>query len=213
MNNHAGTLNEYLQKQKFLNGCLKEIETAIQMIVKSVENGGKLLVCGNGGSCGDADHIVGECVKGFLKKRYINSSLKEKLLQYGEMGADLVQVTQEGIEAFNLGSHTSLITAITNDIGGEYIFSQQIAAIARENDVVLCISTSGNSKNILNAAIMAKAKGSNVIGMTGISGGQLQEYSDCCIKAPSDVTHYIQDMHTSIYHIICATIEEYFWDE
>lgn len=204
-------LQEYVETYRFIDECLPEIEQSVSSIIKSVSNSGKILICGNGGSCADADHIVGELVKGFLKKRHLKNKLKEKLINFGEKGKILADITQEGIPAINLGCHTALSTAIINDIGGEFIFSQQIAALADKGDVVWCISTSGNSKNIINAAIMAHAKEAYVIGMTGSKGGILKGLSDCCIRVPSDSTPYIQDMHTSVYHVICALVEEYYW--
>lgn len=206
-------LNEYVQKYPFLSDSLPEIEQAICLMIETLSHQGKLLVCGNGGSSADAAHIVGECVKGFLKKRPLSADMKQKLIQYGELGVSLSEKTQGSIPVIDLGCHTALITAIINDIGGEYIFSQQVAGFANKNDIVWCISTSGNSKNVLNAAIMAKANGAFVIGMTGSSGGELKRYCDCCITVPSDNTPHIQDMHSSVYHAICAAIEDYFWKE
>lgn len=213
MRYHTELINDYVQKQPFLTGCMPEIEKAIELLINCFSGQGRLMVCGNGGSGADADHIVGELVKGFLKKRPLTDDVKDRLAQYGTSGMDLIAKTQGSLPAINLGCHTALMTAIVNDIGGEYIFSQQVAGFAGKNDVVWCISTSGNSKNVCNAAMMAKAKGAAVIGMTGATGGELKQYCDCCIAVPSDCTPHIQDMHSSVYHVICAAVEEFFWKE
>lgn len=213
MEENDNILEQYVKLQPFLKGCMPEIQTAMELLLHCVEAGGKLLVCGNGGSNADADHIVGECAKGFLKKRPLPPAMKARLSQYGALGESLADMTQSAFPAINLGCHTALMTAVINDIGGDYIFSQQVAGLATEDDVVWCISTSGNSKNILFAAIMAKAKGAKVIGMTGSKGGRLKEYCDCCITVPSDSTPHVQDMHSAVYHVICAAVEEHFWKE
>lgn len=205
-------LQEYKQKYEFIKKVEKEIISTIEIINNCICHKGKLLVCGNGGSNSDADHIAGELLKGFHKKRPLSEKEKEKLAVFGEEGKILAQNTQGSIPIINLGTHTSLMTAVINDIGGEYIFSQQVMGFGMTEDVFIGITTSGNSKNILNAAMIAKMKGMKLIGLTGESGGKLKEFCDICICVPSKYTPDIQDMHTSVYHAICAAVEEQYWE-
>lgn len=181
-------------------------------IVNSFEQGGKLLVCGNGGSAGDADHIVGELMKGFMKKRRIPQELKEALSKYRE-GEDISNKIQMALPAISLSSHASLITAFSNDIEYDTAFAQQVYGYGRKGDVLIGISTSGNSRSVVNAMVTAKAIGMVTIAFTGRGGGRLTELADVTLKAPADSTWEIQDMHSTIYHALCAMVEEYFWKE
>ncbi|WP_167958646.1 D-sedoheptulose-7-phosphate isomerase [Anaerosporobacter faecicola] len=203
-------LEDYIRRNSYLKEIKEEIVDAFHMLLESFQNGHKLLVCGNGGSNSDADHIVGELLKGFQKKRKVSS---EDYTCFGEEGIALANQLQDSLPAINLGAQTSILTAIINDLGGELIFAQQVVGLGQEGDVLIGISTSGNSKNVLFANMVAKTKGMKSIALTGKAGGKMAEVFDCAIKVPSSVTCEIQDMHTPVYHILCAMIEAEFWDE
>lgn len=194
-----------------LNICESSIQAACDAVTSCFSAGGKLLVCGNGGSAADADHIVGELVKGFEKKRLLAVALKEKLAAMGFAGEAIAKKLQGGLPALSLCAHTALITAVINDIGADMVFAQQIAGLGRPGDVLLGISTSGNSENILAAGLTAKAAGLTTIALTGGSGGRMAELFDICINAPSSETARIQEYHSVLYHELCRKIEEFFW--
>ena len=204
-------LNTYCKKYEFINTISKSIEEVFTIINNCYLSGNKVLVCGNGGSNSDADHIVGELLKGFNKLRPLSETEKQKFLCFGEEGIVLAQKLQGSLPAINLGAHISLMTAVINDIGGEEIYAQQVMGYGNEGDVLLGISTSGNSKNVIKAGIVAKVKGLKTIALTGAKGGRMGEMFDSAIKVPSNITCDIQDMHTTVYHILCAMIESERW--
>ena len=210
--NSETLLNNLTGRYPTLTYCKKEIADTCNVLIESYKNGGKLLICGNGGSSADADHIVGELMKSFSKKRPINYDFAEKLNQISnEDGLFLSNKLEEGLPAISLNAHSSLVSAVSNDVGGDYIFAQQIIGYANKNDVLLCITTSGNSKNIINAAITAKAKDIKIIGLTGKTGGNLKQYCDITICVPSTNTPEIQELHLPIYHEICQVLEHHFF--
>lgn len=182
-----------------LNICAKYIEKALAFMVDTYKNGGKILVCGNGGSASDADHIVGELMKGFLKDRKITD---ERIPQ------ELRGKLQGALPAISLSAHTSLMTATINDNDADMIFAQQVYGYAKENDLLIAISTSGNSKNVVNAVKVAKSLGVKAISLTGETGGELKQFADVTICAPSTETYKIQEYHLPIYHYLCAKVEE-----
>lgn len=182
-----------------LNTCENDIETALVLMIDTYKKGGKTLVCGNGGSAADADHIVGELMKGFLKARKVTD---ERIPQ------DLREKLQVALPAISLSAHASLMTATINDNDADMIFAQQVYGYANENDLLIAISTSGNSKNVVNAAKVAKALGVKAIALTGETGGELKQFADVTICAPSTETYKIQEYHLPIYHYLCAKVEE-----
>lgn len=189
-----------------------DIKSAFEIIRDSYKAGGKLLIAGNGGSASDAEHIAGELMKTFYKKRELSSNFINELKKVDCDIADyLIPRLQPGLPAIALSGHASLNTACINDIDGYITFSQQVYAYGKETDVFLGISTSGNSKNILYGAAVAKAKGLKILGLTGIDGGKLKDYCDICIKAPETETYKIQELHLPIYHVICMMLEDYFF--
>lgn len=188
------------------------ILTAYEMMIAAYQQGGKLLICGNGGSAADADHIVGELMKGFLKKRPLEAEIKEALLLSG-MDQTSIDYLQMGLPAINLSAHMSLITATINDLNGELIFAQQVIGYGKSGDIFLGISTSGNAKNVLLAGRAAKALGLKTIGLTGLTGGQIGVEFDLTIRVPEEETYKIQEMHLPVYHMLCAMIEEEFFGE
>lgn len=186
--------------------CLEQnktqIEAAVNAIVKMHVDGGKLLLCGNGGSASDCDHISGELLKGFLSKRPVN---KEALPHLSE---DMLKNLQGGIAAVPLPQLSGIITAFSNDVSPEMIFAQCTFALAKKNDVLMGLSTSGNSKNVVNAAKTAKAMGLVCIALTGESGGELKNICDITINVPQTETFKVQELHLPVYHAICAQCEE-----
>ncbi|MEN8202414.1 MAG: SIS domain-containing protein [Bacteroidota bacterium] len=202
------SLDELTGRIPALESCKKEIGEAAVLISGCFENGGKLLLCGNGGSCADADHMVGELMKSFEKKRSLPEDLKKRLRTLaGERGAYLADHLQEAFPAISLCAHSSLLTAISNDMDADLVFAQQVAAYGVEGDVLLAISTSGNSRNVRDAALSAKAKGMTVIGLTGRSGGILKPYCDVSVCVPAERTADVQEYHLPVYHTICRMIE------
>ena len=172
----------------------------------------KLLVAGNGGSAADAGHIVGELMKGFLLQRKISSSFAKKLQAVdSELSAPLIENLQQGLKAISLAEHSELSTAYLNDMDGSGVFAQQVFGYGDEDDVFLGISTSGNSHNVLQAAVVAKALGMKIIGLTGRNGGKLAQIADVTIQVPETETFMVQELHLPIYHCLCAMLEEKFF--
>lgn len=197
-------LNRYSQMAHLKESIRKAAET----IIETYKNNGKVLVCGNGGSCSDADHIVGELMKSFECNRPLAKPLQEKLIELSpETGKMLAEKLQQGLPAISLTVHQSLITAIANDIGGEVIYAQQVVGWGNPGDVLIGLSTSGNSQNVIDAMIVAKAKGLTTIGITGETGGKMKKWSDVLINVPEQRTAYVQELHQPVYHAICMMVE------
>lgn len=199
-------INRLIEKYPVICPIQAELRNAVGLLVNCYKKGSKILTCGNGGSAADAGHIVGELVKGFLLPRKLPVPLMDKLKEHG-LDNDLCQNLQMGIPAISLAAGVSLPTAIANDTGYEYVFAQQVFILGNAGDILMAISTSGNSSNVVKAAQVAKATGLNVISLTGANSGKLSAYSDILIQVPSMETPYIQEMHVAIYHAICADME------
>lgn len=197
----------YCQRYGFIKKLEEPIIESMSMLLDCFQKEHKLLVCGNGGSNADADHIVGELLKGFLLNRAVDETFMAKMRCYGESGAYLAKSLQGSLPAINLGAHTSLVTAVLNDVSGDVIFAQQVFGYGKDGDVFLGISTSGNSKDVLYAGIVAKEKGLKTLALTGESGGEMEVVFDRAIRVPSNCTPDIQDMHTAVYHVLCAMVE------
>ncbi len=178
-----------------------DIEKAYAILEACVLGGGKVLVCGNGGSAADAEHIVGELMKGFMKRRPIGGSDRSKLEPY------LADHLQGAIPAISLVSQTALITAYANDVAPDMIYAQQVYAYAHPGDALIAISTSGNAASVVNAAKVAKAVGAKTVALTARGGGALKNICDATIAAPADATHAAQELHLPIYHALCAMLE------
>lgn len=192
-------MKELLERYPQLNSCAKDIENALTLMLDTYKNGGKILVCGNGGSACDAEHIVGELMKGFKSLRKVTDK---------RISPDLCEKLQGTLPAISLNSQTGLMTAIANDVDADMIFAQQVYGYAKENDLVIGISTSGNSKNVVNAIRVAKDLGVKSIVLTGEKGGILKEIADIIISAPATETYEIQEYHLPIYHYLCAEVEK-----
>jgi len=202
------TLLRYPALQNEEDNIVKAYET----IILTYRQGGKLLICGNGGSAADADHIVGELMKGFLHNRPVDRELKATLSNAG-MDQISIDCLQRGLPAINLSAHTSLLTATINDLNGDMVFAQQVIGYGKPGDLLFGISTSGNSRNVLFAVEVAKAIGLRTIALTGITGGKMAEVFDLAIRVPEKETFKIQELHLPVYHALCAMIEEEFFGE
>jgi len=205
-------LQELVQRYPQLIVVKDNVNAAYEIIKESYMNGGKLLIAGNGGSASDAEHIAGELMKTFAKKRTLPDSFISEISKIdAEISGYIIPRLQPGLPAIALSGHASLNTACINDIDGNITFAQQVYGYGKEDDVLLGISTSGNSKNVLYACAVAKAKKLKIIGLTGESGGKLKQYADVCICVPETETYKIQELHLPVYHIICMMLEEYFF--
>ena len=190
----------------------RDIREAFEIIAESFLKGGKLLVAGNGGSAADAEHIVGELMKSFIKKRSLPDKFISNIKDIDpEIAEYIVPRLQPGLPAIALSGHASLNTAAVNDIDGNITFAQQVYGYGKEDDVFLGISTSGNSKNILYAAGTAKAKKMKIIALSGCSGGKLKNIADVSIIVPETETYKIQELHLPVYHCLCLMLEDKFF--
>lgn len=190
----------------------KNITDAYYILEKCYENGGKLLIAGNGGSASDSEHIVGELMKGFEKSRKFSEEDKKKLLDVdNEMGRILGENLQYALPAIALDGHSSLSTAYMNDCEPLLCFAQQVNGFGKEGDVFLAISTSGNSQNVVYASIVAKAKKMKIIALTGAKDSRLSELADVTIHSTNTRTYMIQEHHLPIYHCLCLMLEERFF--
>ena len=201
-----------VERYPSLESAKNDIVAAYLLLEESYENGGKLLVAGNGGSAADAEHIVGELMKGFKLSRKPETDFAERLVaENQELGSVLAENLQGALPAIALDGHPALSTAYMNDCEPLLCFAQQVNGYGKSGDVVLGISTSGNSKNVLYAATTAHAKGMKVIGLTGAKDSKLKDMSDVCIKAPQTETYMIQELHLPIYHCLCLMLENRFF--
>lgn len=201
-----------VERYPSLESAKNDIVAAYLLLEESYENGGKLLVAGNGGSAADAEHIVGELMKGFKLPRKPEADFAEKLVEENqELGSVLAENLQGALPAIALDGHSALSTAYMNDCEPLLCFAQQVNGYGKSGDVFLGISTSGNSRNVLFAATTAHAKGLKVIGLTGAKDSKLKDMSDVCIKAPQTETYMIQELHLPIYHCLCLMLEDKFF--
>ena len=192
--------------------CREDIIKAYEILEKAYSSGRKLLVSGNGGSASDSEHIVGELMKEFKLKRRVYGAQAAALKEIDpELGQTLADGLQGALPAISLTGHSSLTTAFMNDAMPELVFAQQVNGYGKPGDVYLGISTSGNSKNVLYAAVNAKAKGLHVIGLTGSHENKLMKYADVCIRVPEIETYKIQELHLPVYHCLCLMLEDKFF--
>ncbi|MBR1419849.1 MAG: SIS domain-containing protein [Selenomonadaceae bacterium] len=201
-------IDKLVNRYPALEICRDSIIQAVEIIRDSFKSGGKLITCGNGGSASDAQHIVGELMKSFAIRRKVDPKILERIED------PFVKENLEGtLPAISLVNETALITAFANDRTADLIFAQQILGIGNSNDVLLAISTSGNSKNVIHVVEVARAKNLKTIALTGRSGGKLRDRVDVAIRVPSDITFEIQEFHLPIYHAICLELEREFFSE
>ena len=181
------------------------LEKARELLIDTYSRGGKLLLCGNGGSAADCDHIAGELLKGFASKRELTADLR------AAMGEELAGRLQMGLPAISLPSQGAVISAFCNDVDPELIYAQPLMGMGKPRDILVCISTSGNSKNVVAAAHVGKALGLQVIALTGQNGGKLKNLADICICVPETETFKVQELHLPVYHFLCASAEKHFF--
>lgn len=197
-----------------LINCREDYKSALDLLIQAFENDQKLLICGNGGSASDSDHIAGELQKGFNLKREIEESFRQKLRNdFGGAGLHLANNLQQGLPAISITSSNSVMTATINDTSPDMVFAQQVFALGRKDDVLIGISTSGNSINVVNALRLAKSMGMKTIGLTGRDGGVIKEVADISIIAPAEKVYEIQELHLPIYHALCMDLENYFYGD
>lgn len=210
--NVESKLDLLIERYPALSVCRDSIISAYEIIAECYSNGGKLLIAGNGGSAADSEHITGELMKGFCNPRKPSKEYAEKLKAVNEeLGAVLAENLQGALPTIALGGHLALSTAYMNDCEPLLCFAQQINGYGKAADVFLGISTSGNSKNVLYATTVAKAKEMKVIGLTGQKNSKLAGMSDVCIQVPQTETYMIQEYHLPVYHCLCLMLEEEFF--
>lgn len=211
-------MNEFLKKLIDRHPELEQnagaIERAFTMICNSLEKNGTLFLCGNGGSAADAEHMAGELLKGFMKKRPLPAAVKKRYEeQFGPDGLEIASKLQGGIKAVALTSHPAFATAFLNDVDGSLIYAQQLNALGSAGDILLGISCSGNAENVRKAMIVARMKGIGTILLTGSGSGSCVKTADCIISTPCRETFMIQEYHLPVYHTLCMMLEDYFYDE
>ena len=205
-------LEELVERYPALDAVKDDVRKAYELLEACYEQGGKLLIAGNGGSCADAEHIVGELMKGFKNSRKCDEEMTRRLKAVDvKMGAVLADNLHGALPAIALDGHIALSTAYMNDCAPLLCFAQQVNGYGCCGDVLLAISTSGNSQNVLYAAVAAKAKGMKVIGLTGRRVSELSVLADVCIRVPQTETYMIQELHLPVYHCLCLMLEEEFW--
>jgi D-sedoheptulose 7-phosphate isomerase len=205
-------LQQLIDRYPSLSGIRDQIKTAGELLITSFSSGGKLLLAGNGGSAADCEHIAGELMKSFAKRRppppeHIAELEKTDI----ECAAYLGPRLQGALPAIALTAHTGLSSACINDIDGNIVFAQQVYGYGKAGDVFLGISTSGNAKNVIYAAVTARARGLKTIALTGGGGGSLVKYADAAIIVPERETYKIQELHLPVYHTLCLLLEDYFF--
>jgi D-sedoheptulose 7-phosphate isomerase len=204
-------IDDLVRRYPSLEGLADKINNAAKMIINALQAGNTLYMCGNGGSASDAEHIAGELLKGFCSKRPMDSGMKHEFAAMGECGAELAEKLQCGLRAVSLVSHPAFLTAFANDVDASMIFAQQLFALGSKGDVVIGLTTSGNSENIYKCFTTARVMGIKTILLTGASGGKCSELADCIINVPENETFKIQEYHLPVYHTLCLMIEDSFY--
>lgn len=205
-------IDDLIARIPVLEEARAPIELAVELAERSLRGGGKLMVCGNGGSASDAEHLVADLMKGFLSVRPIPETDAARLHELdGERGADIARHLQGSLAAISLASEGALMTAIANDVRYDMVFAQQVNGLGRSPDALIAISTTGNSRNVINAAVVARLRNVQVISLTGRSGGELAPLADVAIRVPADTVYEIQELHQSVYHAIARAMESAFF--
>ena len=194
-------VDELFSRYPQLRSCEGEVENAVDVLTNCYRRGGKVLTCGNGGSAADAEHIVGELLKAFRRPRAVDAAVAAQL------PAELASKLEGSLPAVSLVSMSGILTAFANDVAWETAFAQQVLGLGRAGDVLIALSTSGNSADCVNAALVAKAKGLKVISLTGLGGGRLAGLADVAIRVPETETYRVQELHLPVYHALCAQVE------
>ena len=201
-------IQESIVRHPVLQELKPSIMDAFNVLLQSIQSGGKILSCGNGGSAADANHLVSELMKNFVIKRGMDDAYSS-LIQSGKISSNL----QSAIRALSLNSQTALMTAIINDQEADLVFAQQILGYGDEGDILFAISTSGASKNVIEAARTAQALGLKVIALTGTNYAELNNHSDVIIACPGRNAGEIQEVHLPVYHLLCLMLETYLFSD
>lgn len=196
--------NMLYERYPALEVCKKDIEKALSMMVETYKKGGKILICGNGGSASDSEHIVGELLKGFKSKRKVTDERVPEHLRKGLQGS---------LPAISLPSQSAILSAFINDVDPEMMYAQLVYGYAKEEDMVIGLSTSGNAKNVANAIEVAKCMGAKTLALTGAAESRMSELSDVTIRVPETETYKVQEYHLPVYHYLCAEVEKVFFGE
>jgi D-sedoheptulose 7-phosphate isomerase len=205
-------IDQLISSYPELDSCATQIQAAFEILRTCFRGGGKVLTCGNGGSAADAEHMVGELMKGYFLKRPVPEEIRAKLVSNSPQNSDyLADHLQGALPAMSLVSQAPLVFAIANDIAADMVFAQQVYGYGRDGDTLIGISTSGNARNVIHAMQVARALGLNTIGLTGPIGGALKPLCDVCICVPGENTPAIQERHLPIFHVLCAMLEEEFF--
>ena len=199
---------ELFARYPALEACRADVQAAFDALLVCYRTGGKVLCCGNGGSASDCEHIVGELLKKFKKHRAIPEAVRERLSAAGEEGARLASRLEGSLPAISLVSQSGILTAFANDVGWDEAFAQQLLGLARAGDVLVAISTSGNSRNCVLAVTLAKAMDVRTVALVGEAGGRLAGLCDVSIRVPACETYQVQEFHLPVYHALCAMLEE-----
>ena len=201
-------IDNLIKRYPDLIGIKDELVSVVDMMEDTYKKGGKILACGNGGSCADCEHIVGELMKGFMSHRTLNEDEIKMFDGIAENPAEFAKYIQNTIPAISLQSQTAVISAFANDVNPDMVYAQLAFGYGRENDLIFCLSTSGNSKNVVNAAIAAKARKMKTVALTGAKESKLSAICDVTLKAPSTETYIVQEYHLPMYHYLCAELEK-----
>jgi D-sedoheptulose 7-phosphate isomerase len=210
----VAVLPELIARYPDLDECVPDIDTAFQVLESCFERGGKALICGNGGSAADCEHLVGELMKGFLSPRRLGDEARARFrAAFPEQGGYLADHLQGALPAISLVSQSGLVTAFANDVAADMVYAQQVYGYGRPEDVLIAISTSGRSPNILNALRVARAQGLATIGFTGRGGGDMVDLCDVIVRVPEEETLKVQERHLPIYHALCSMLEQTFFPD
>lgn len=193
-----------LERNPALVSCIDDIEKAVDMMTETYKNDGKILVCGNGGSAADSEHIVGELMKGFLKQRRVTDKAVPE---------DMRRNLQGSLPAISLPSQCGILSAFINDVDPDMMYAQLAYGYAKPCDMLIGLSTSGNSKNVVNAVKVAKAMGAKTLSLTGAGESIMSEISDVTVRVPETETYKVQELHLPVYHYLCARVEDFFYPE
>ncbi|MEY4580895.1 MAG: hypothetical protein RL701_5598 [Pseudomonadota bacterium] len=205
----SAALEDVMVRLPQLGELRAELYAALGLIERCARGDHKVLLCGNGGSAADADHIAAELMKSFVYRRPLEAAFQAELrARYPAAAAELIAALETPVAAVALGGQVALLTAFANDVDYRYVYAQQVLALGRPGDVLIALSTSGNSANIVNACYVARARGAAVIGMTGHTGGRLRDLCDVTLRVPATETHLVQELHLPVYHALCLAIEE-----
>ena len=202
-------LKELFERYPSLAACEADILAAEEQMMAAYKSGGKIMVCGNGGSCADSEHIVGELMKGFLLMRHMDKATEQKFRDVlGDDADEFVDKLQGGIPAISLPSQSAVLSAFVNDVDPALMYAQLVYGYAREGDLLISISTSGNSKNAVAAAKVAKAMGIATLALTGANDSKLSAICDTTVRVPETETFKVQELHLPVYHYLCASVEK-----